>query len=211
MRVLVKVCGVTSIETACACQSAGVDAIGFVFAPSPRKITPETARGISSKVGGAMARVGVFVDQDPGVVLEIAAFAHLTHVQLHGSESPNWCRFLRERGLRVIKAFRVRSGDDLLPISGYDVDLLLLDSYVPGVYGGTGVRLSLEILERYTGSQAIVVAGGLNEKNVGEVIKTIRPFGVDVSSGVEFSGSKSSDLIHQFVSAVRVAEMFEEL
>ncbi len=206
MSLFVKICGISSLETALVCQAESADAIGLVFAPSPRQVSPLTAREISLQIGSSMARVGVFVDEDPATVVHVATFAQLSHVQLHGSESPEVCKMVRKQGFRVIKAFRVRSAEDLGAITEYDVDAALLDAYVPGAQGGTGIRFDLAVLNAFSDPKPILIAGGLNEANVGEVITVARPWGVDVSSGVEVNGQKSPSLIRGFMRSVRRAD-----
>lgn len=206
MKVFVKICGITSLETAEACEDASVDAVGFVFAPSHRRIDAEEAGIINSQVKSPMARVGVFVNEQPEEMLRVAAAARLTHVQLHGSEPPSVCRLLQRCGYSVIKAFRVRRRADLLETQRYDVETILLDTFVPGMQGGTGSRLDLELVDGFSSEKSIIIAGGLDENNVVEVIRRVRPFGVDVSSGVEINREKSPKLILSFASAVREAE-----
>lgn len=206
MRVFVKICGITSPEAARACEDSSVDAIGFVFASSSRRVDAREAGIIGSQVRSPMARVGVFVNEEPEEMLRVARAAGLTHVQLHGLEPPAVCQHMKRCGYGVIKAFRVRSREDLLETRRYEVDAILLDAFVPGVEGGTGSRLDLDLLDGFTSEKKVIIAGGLKEENVGEVIRRVRPFGVDVSSGVEVFGHKSPDLIFRFASAVRVAE-----
>ena len=206
MRVFVKICGITSLEAARACEVSGANAIGFVFAPSSRRITDTAACKINRMVSGPMARVGVFADEKPKEVIRIAEKVGLTHVQLHGDEPPGICQLIRQKGYGVLKAFRVGSKEDLTAPNAYDVDFLVLDAFVPGVKGGTGTRLNLELLDGFKPQTPIIIAGGLDESNVGQVLNHAMPFGVDVSSGVEINGRKSPGLIRRFISAVRQAE-----
>ncbi|MEW6080408.1 MAG: phosphoribosylanthranilate isomerase [Bacillota bacterium] len=207
MGTFVKICGITSLEAALACARGGADAIGFVFAKSRRRVSVAEAKRISLGLPGGLYRVGVFVDMRPDYVLEVAGEVCLTHLQLHGSESPAQCEYLRDRRLPVIKALRVRNTESLKRMASYDVDAFLLDSYVPGRVGGTGTMIDLDLLGRLGTGSPIIVAGGLDSGNVPPVIRAVRPYGVDVSSGVERNGVKAADLILDFIRAVREAEM----
>ena len=140
-------------------------------------------------------------------VLEVAGEVGLTHLQLHGSESPCQCEYLRGRGFRVIKALRVRNPESLKRMASYHVDAFLLDSYAPGRAGGTGTRIDPDLLGRLDTGSPVIIAGGLDSANVPLVIRAARPYGVDVSSGVERNGVKAADLILDFIRAVREAEM----
>lgn len=202
MRLFVKICGITSLEVALGCGDLGADAIGFVFARSPRRITPEDAARIALKTRASLRKVGVFVDEEPREILRIASMARLSHLQLHGSESPACCALLRKQGYRVIKAFNVNSKEDLNAIDAYQVDMILLE----GRAAGAGSRLDLNLLEGVDLPAPVIIAGGLSAENVGEVIEAVRPFGVDVSSGVELDGQKSLELIKQFTQTVRQME-----
>jgi phosphoribosylanthranilate isomerase len=207
MGTFVKICGITSLEAALACARGGADAIGFVFAKSRRRVSVAEAKRISLGLPGGLYRVGVFVDMRPDYVLEVAGEVCLTHLQLHGSESPAQCEYLRDKGLPVIKALRVRNTESLKRMASYDVDAFLLDSYVPRRVGGTGAMIDSDLLGRLGTGSPIIVAGGLDSGNVPPVIRVVRPYGVDVSSGVERNGVKAVDLILDFIRAVREAEV----
>lgn len=198
---IVKICGITSFEAAIAAEEAGADLIGFVFAPSRRQISVTQAAVIAQSVP-KVGKVGVFVNSSLAEVQEIAEVCKLDFVQLHGEESPDYCRNV---GVPVIKAFQVGADFAIHKISSYDVERILLDTLVVGQVGGTG-----KVFDWQQGTaliaqlqQPVLVAGGLTPDNVGEAIRLMKPQGVDVSGGVETVGSKDSEKIRQFIQAVR--------
>ncbi|MEW6183673.1 MAG: phosphoribosylanthranilate isomerase [Bacillota bacterium] len=211
----VKICGFQDLETAKAAADAGADAIGFVFAPSRRRITPETAREIIAKLPPFVTTVGVFVNEQVKTVREVAAFCHLDAVQLHGAEPPDYCRRL---GLRVIKAFGVRretvqdgtgpdlsvvSGEDFRAFDAYPVNAILLDTYIPGKTGGTGESFDWKVLAGKRFPAPFILAGGLNPENVAAAVRSVRPYAVDVSSGVETDGRKDKAKVLQFIAQAK--------
>ncbi|MFH0810775.1 MAG: phosphoribosylanthranilate isomerase [Pseudomonadota bacterium] len=204
----IKVCGITRLEDALTAAGAGADALGFVFAPSPRQVSAQQAKEITSRLprGFSLEAVGVFVDAPADDILRAAEAAGLTTVQLHGSEDPDFCSRL---SLPVIKAFRVRDAESLEALSAYRgaVKAMLLDTFVPKQAGGTGRRfdLSLAVQARHLGS--IIIAGGLGADNVAEVIATARPFGVDASSRLESApGIKDAGLVRGYITNARKAD-----
>ncbi len=201
----IKVCGMTNIEDARACANLSVDFIGFVFAESPRRITKESARKIIDELPKAVKKVGVFVNEDLTTVEDIANFCGLDVLQFHGDEKPDYClHFMGES--EVFKAFRLRDKTDLIPIPSYRVNAYLLDTFVEGVYGGTGESFDWELaIEVKKFGCPIVLSGGLDAKNVGEAIRKVQPEMVDVSSGVEsMPGKKDPEKLREFVQIVRV-------
>lgn len=223
----VKICGITSVEDALAAVAAGADALGFVFAPSPRQVTPEAAAAIVRELPPFVATVGVLVDQDPGPILEVCP---LEVIQFHGAETPE--QVAAVTGVRRVKAFRVRADGDLEALRRYhDVaHALLLDAYDAGAAGGTGkafpwalARLAVarglvagapaqtspaacRTLTAAKGATAppLILAGGLTPENVAEAIAATSPYAVDVSSGVEVApGRKDPARMAAFVRAVR--------
>lgn len=195
----VKICGITNLADARTAIRAGADALGFVFAKSPRQIKVAEAIDLSRALGPFVTRVGVFANAPYWQVKRIAEECALDVVQLHGDESTLMVQKLR-REFRVIKSFRVATAYDLRPVRDYDADAYLFDTKVDGVYGGTGVTLPWEILKQVKFERPVILAGGLNSRNVGEVIRLLRPYGVDVSSGVEKSpGVKDPKLLREFV------------
>lgn len=202
MSLRIKICGITCVEDALAAVDAGADALGFVFAPSPRSICPETAAAIIRALPPFITTVGLVVNQDP---LPILTRCPLDVVQFHGDESPEKIAACPRR---AIKAFRVRSAAELVPAGAYvAAAALLLDAWVPGKAGGTGHRFDWQLAEEARGlNRPLIIAGGLTPENVGECVRRIRPYGVDVSSGVESApGRKDQDLLRAFVAAARSA------
>jgi len=183
---------------------AGAHALGFVFAPSVRQVDPEMARGIISRLPPMVTRVGVFVDAAPARVREVMVECHLDLVQLHGEESPEYCQELFPR---AIKAFRVRDGTVLSQLPLYRLGAYLLDSYVAGVSGGTGRTFDWDIAVQAKRFGPIILSGGLNADNVRLAIEKVRPYGVDVSSGLEaVPRKKDPEKLRAFMRAVAEAE-----
>jgi phosphoribosylanthranilate isomerase len=203
--VLVKICGITNVEDAMAAADLGADAIGFVFAPSPRQISPDKAREIIMTLPSRVQTVGVFVDEDSERVASTASICHLDLLQFHGKESADYCgRF----GQRVIKAVRVESRSDLEGCSEYQgvVDAFLLDSYVPGQQGGTGLTFDWNLAVEAKRFGRIILAGGLNPDNVAAAVTAVWPCAVDASSGLEQKpGVKDHEKMALFVQRVREA------
>ncbi len=199
--VRVKICGIMDVSTALAAVEAGADALGFVFARSNRQVDREDARSICSKLPPFMSRVGVFVNAPAAMVEETADFCGLDTLQLHGDESPEYCRAFK---YKVIKAFRIKDAASLEGIKSYQCAAVLLDSFVPGVPGGTGRSLDWTIAREVTGTR-VILAGGLNPENVKQAVQVARPYAVDVSSGVESGGKKDIEKIRLFIKRVREA------
>lgn len=200
----VKICGITSEKDASIAARAGASAVGFVFSKSPRQVTPEKARAIISTLPPFLQSVGVFVDEPAGKVREVADYCGLDLVQLHGKEPPEVCRSLSPR---VVKAFRVQESSDLEMIPPYReaVRGVLLDSRVKGASGGTGRSFDWRIaLEARDLGIPLILAGGLGPHNIRGALCRVRPFGVDVSSGVERApGVKDPVLVRMFLEHVR--------
>jgi len=182
------------------CQQ-GADALGFVFYPgSPRYIPPEEAKKIINELPDKIEKVGVFVNESPERINRIADIAGLTMVQLHGGEMPEDVEKIK---LPAIKAIRVRTIEDIKIIRNYKLELFLLDSFTEG-YGGSGRTFDWRIACEAKKSGKIILSGGLNPENVADAIKSVRPYGVDVSSGVESEpGKKDRDRVQKFICAVR--------
>lgn len=198
---LVKICGITSLADALAAVDAGADALGFNFyRPSPRYIAPETAREIANQLPDSILKVGVFVNEDVKSVARIVAEAHLSAVQLHGDESPEYCRELS--GNYIIKVFR--AGDDY-DIETYEVDAIMLDTKDDLLRGGTGRVFDWSLAQRTSHSAPqLFLAGGLSPENVAEAIATVRPYAVDACSSLEESpGRKDHTRVRAFVQAAR--------
>lgn len=201
---IIKICGIQTLEDAQVARQSGADMIGFVFAPSRRYLAPKAAAAICKESSG-IAKVGVFVDEHPDLVNEIADLCGLDYVQLHGSETPEYITEIR---YPVIKAFRFDSQFQAERVNTYKTAMGLIDSYQHGVAGGTGITFPWE-KARSIFSQIqlpLLIAGGLSIENVDEAIMVLRPYGIDVSGGVEEDGIKSAAKIYAFVTQVRKAE-----
>jgi phosphoribosylanthranilate isomerase len=194
----VKICGITNLDDARAALDEGADAIGFIFySKSPRAISFRKAGEIVGALPPFVSAVGVFVNESDVHIREAVKEAKLTHVQLHGDESPLFCQQL---GLNVIKAFRVEVPEDLDPIKDFSVRGILLDSYRKAQYGGTGKPFDWKMLSRLSPGKPIILSGGLNAENVREAIELCSPYAVDVSSGIEKSpGIKERDKMKRFI------------
>lgn len=201
----VKICGITSLEDALTAVEAGADALGFVFYnESPRHIFPEQAARIIEQLPPFVQAVGLFVTEQAATVNELADLCRLDLVQLHGDEPAGYCAQIRRR---VLKAFRVRSLTCLDPIRDYPVAGYLLDTFSPSFYGGTGLSFNWEIAaEAVKRHQRIVLAGGLTPDNVAEAVRQVRPWAVDVSSGVESApGKKDHQKVREFIRTAKEA------
>jgi phosphoribosylanthranilate isomerase len=204
----VKICGITNLEDASAAVEYGANALGFIFHPeSPRSVTPDTAKKIISSMPPFITTVGVFVDRGSPEVCEIASYSGINVIQLHGSESPEDYTACR----KVIKAVHVKELADLEPIKCYEsASAILLDTYSPDLAGGTGQIFNWEIAVEAKKLCRIILAGGLTPENVGEAIRLVRPYGVDVASGVESDNPAKKD--HKKLSSFieRAKEAFIE-
>lgn len=185
--VKVKICGITNIEDALAAVDYGADALGFVFYKgSPRYISPQEAREIIRQLPPLITTVGVFVDETSERIEETMRHVAVDIAQLHGHEPPEACILSR----RVIKAIRVKELSDLDPLKKYRVSAFLLDTYTPESLGGTGQIFNWDIAVAAKQFGKIVLAGGLNPENIEKAIRWVRPYAVDVSSGIEAEKGK---------------------
>lgn len=199
-------CGITNSEDAQAAVESGADALGFVFAKSPRQVTKEQARDIIEKLPPFVSFVGVFVDESAAAIRAICDFCHIGTIQLHGNEPPSCLSYLD--GYKIIKAFRVKEEGDLAQLSDYQPHAFLLDSYVKGVMGGTGIPFQWDIAASAHKYGAIILSGGLTPDNVGSAIRTVKPYAVDVSSGVESSpGKKDKQLMQRFIANAKESHL----
>ncbi len=202
--VMVKVCGITNLGDARVAANAGADAIGLVFAESPRRVSVERAKEIAAALPQDVLKVGVFVDAGPEEVLRIAREVGLDYAQLHGDEPPEAVAEIRGGGVGVMKALRVRNAEALAVIEQYGADLFLLDAWSAKARGGTGVRFDWELAKSLRGRDNIVVSGGLGPENVREAIEYFEPYGVDASSSLEERpGKKSGERVRRFVGAAK--------
>jgi len=211
----VKICGIRDKNHALAAVEAGADFVGLVFAPSKRQVTPTKACEIASAVkksSDATKVVGVFVNAPASQVNEIADFCALDCVQLSGDESWEYCREVVEPFIKAIRIgeqspaelyAELFAGGQLLPQQRF---IALLDSQVEGKYGGTGESFNWNLAQQVAKRFPVIIAGGLDPKNVARLIETVRPWGVDVSSGVETGGVKDIAKIRMFIKEVRKAD-----
>lgn len=200
----IKICGITSIETAKVVESAGADFIGFVFAPSKRRISPEKAKRISRELSPRVKKVGVFVNESVENIISIADEVGIDYIQLHGDEDE---LFAKQIPFPIIKAFSIEK-TDVTTIERYPAEFILLDSPGKKYRGGTGETFNWErINELELDKQKIMLAGGLNVHNVQRAIQLVAPRGIDVSSGVETNGIKDHVKIKQFIKRAREVEL----
>ena len=198
----VKICGITSEEDALLAVAMDADAVGFIFAPSPRQVAPAFVRDIVRRLPPEILTVGVFRDEAPQRVVEIVNGTGLRAAQLHGFETADETRWIRERVRIVIKAFS--AGSALLDrADDYGADAILVDSHAPG----SGNVFDWSLAEGAPIGRRVVLAGGLDPTNVADAIAKVRPWGVDVATGVESSpGHKDARLVREFVRNARAAE-----
>jgi phosphoribosylanthranilate isomerase len=203
----VKICGITRVEDGIDAALAGADAIGLVFAAeSPRQVTPEQAHAIARALPPFVATVALFVNPSVAEVDAVLKTVRPDLLQFHGEESPQFCRAF---GVPWLKAFRVRPGVDLLQSAAAYADARgwLLDAWSAAAHGGTGERFDWDLIPRDL-PRPVVLAGGLNPANVADAIRRVRPWAVDVSSGVEAGkGIKDAALIAAFIKEARNAHV----
>lgn len=211
-RTRIKVCGITDLAEANAIVNLGVDALGFIFAKeSPRNIKPEKCRVIVKTLPPLVDVVGVFVNENAAVVNEIIQYCGLTMVQLHGEETPEYCNSI---SCRIIKVFRLGGKaemSDYNPYAPYEkiVSGVLLDTLHERVAGGSGEVFDWQLLEQTELLVPLILAGGLSPENIGDAIRRVNPFAVDVNSGVELTaGRKDMVKVKQFVQAVYKADKY---
>lgn len=205
-RVRVKICGITSLHDAQVAVDAGADALGFMFyVRSPRWIEPEAAGEIVRSLPPFVAAVGVFVNAEESFVRRVAAQCGLDAVQFHGDETPEYCA--RFEPLRVFKAFRVNAAESLRALADYSTSAWLLDAFVPDQPGGTGRTFNWDLaIQAKQLGRPIILAGGLTPENVADAVRRVRPYAVDVSSGVESApGRKDPARVRAFVQAAASA------
>ncbi len=194
----VKLCGMTRRKDIDCAVAHGVDALGFIFAKSPRQVTPEQVEELVAGVN--VLQVGVFVDEDIDIVRDIREQCNLDIIQLHGDESPEYCEKI---GGQMFKAFRLKDAETIARFDDYPSDIkILLDAYVKGQAGGTGQHIDFALLDRIDDFSRIILAGGLGPENVEALIKRYKPFGIDVNSKIEVAPGikdhgKIRELFHQ--------------
>ncbi len=189
--VRVKICGITEKDDAFKAVKFGADALGFVFyKKSPRYLSASRARNIIEVLPPLVTTVGVFVNDRLGAISDIASFCGLNVVQLHGDEDHHYCHRLKRYNFKIIKAFRVDAAFDFEQVKKYDVDGFLFDAFQEDAYGGTGKSFNWELLRKADLKVPFILSGGLTQENVMEAVQCVKPYGVDVSSGVELEPGK---------------------
>lgn len=204
--VKIKICGITNKIDAIEAVRLNVDMLGFVlYKKSARYVRPGTIIDIANELPPYIAKVGVFVDEDAGKVSDLARECSLDILQFHGDESPEYC--LQFKGsYKIIKAFKIKDKQSLKNINDYDADFYMLDTYSKWSKGGTGKSFDWNLIERFEFLRPVILSGGLTPENVIEAIRSISPYGVDASSGLEASGGKKDpDLMKKFVENIRKA------
>ncbi len=201
-QVKVKVCGMTNLNDVQVAVEAGTDAVGFIFyKKSPRFVNVKTVREIVSELPPFVNAVGVFVNETADQINKIADRCNLDRVQLHGDESPTFCKKIRRR---VIKAFRVKDVQSLKRLSDYSVSSFLLDTFSEEQQGGTGKVFDWNLVHPAKKYGSVILAGGLTPSNVRQAIQRVQPYGVDVCSGVEIQpGIKDHDKMRTFLKNVK--------
>jgi len=203
--VKVKICGITSVADGLAAAGAGADLIGLMFYErSPRHVTFATAAEIARALPPFIVKAGVFVNPDKDVVRRAIGDCGVSLLQFHGEEPPEFCT---QFGVMSMKAFRVRDAASLGALTNYPTDAWLLDAFSPDAHGGTGAKFNWDLaIEAKKFGRPIFLAGGLTPENVGDAVRQVQPFGVDVSSGVESApGKKDHAKVRVFIHAVRLS------
>jgi len=202
--VRVKICGITNLEDALQAVEAGADALGFVFYDkSPRFVSPLAVQKIITRLPPFVTTVGLFVNEEVPQIRRTMAAARLDVVQLHGDETPEKCLI---KPLRVIKALRVKDAASLAGAGDYQVSALLLDAWCDQAFGGTGKQFDWQLAKRLTGQRPLILAGGLTPENIIDAVQAVKPYAVDVSSGVEAApGQKDHQKVAEFIRRARNA------
>jgi phosphoribosylanthranilate isomerase len=200
----VKICGITNVDDARVAVEAGTDMLGLIFyPPSPRYVTPEQARTIVAALPPSLSTVGVFVNEDVDTIMHVARDSGVQIIQLHGEESPELCRQLP---WRVVKTFRFTAHVRPEMMRQYDVDAFLIEGFHPDFYGGGGARADWQRVASLHTYGRIILAGGLTPENVHEAIRVVRPYAVDVCSGVEaVPGKKDWRKVQAFIARAKAA------
>lgn len=200
----VKICGITRLEDALCAAANGVTAVGFIFyAPSLRYIQPAKARVIVDQLPEPLVKIGVFVNEAVDEVKRIYDYCHLDMIQLHGDESPEYCRKFPEN--RLIKALELKTVGDLKKAATYDGIAILADSRHAGLYGGTGKTVKWDMARRI--SQPLILSGGLKADNILDALQRVNPAALDIASGVETEpGRKDPAKIERIMQIIHTAD-----
>lgn len=201
--VKIKICGLMRQQDIEWVNFLKIDYAGFVFAESPRRVNLKQAERLIALLDEGIKKVGVFVNQSREFIKGVCSVLGLDVIQLHGDESPEKVESYLGCGFEVWKAVRVKDENDIKLAGAYRADGILLDTAVCGRYGGTGRTFDWDILEGMSFDGKIILAGGLNPQNVGLAIAKVKPYAVDVSSGVETDGFKDFSKMKEFVERVR--------
>jgi phosphoribosylanthranilate isomerase len=204
----IKICGLTTPQDALAAIECGADALGFNFFPGSKRFVGGAAPWIGD-LPATVDKMAILVNPSWETAVAIARSAGITALQLHGAETPDFCRRLQEAGIRFEKALPVRDHDSLAKVANFSTDTVLLDSSQAGEFGGSGRTFPWEIARKFIGANRhlrVVLAGGLTPENVAEAVAAAGPFGVDVTTGVESApGQKDYGRLRAFVTAARAA------
>ena len=202
LQIKVKICGMTQLKDALFAVEQGVNAVGFIFyKKSPRAVTMKTVREIIRKLPPLVDTVGVFVNESAERLNKIADYCGLDLVQLHGEESPAFCRKIHRR---VIKAFRVKDLQSIKQLEKFPVSGFLLDTFSDDLHGGTGKTFDWNLALPAKKMGPVILAGGLTPRNILQAVRQVRPYGVDVCSGVEKSpGIKDLEKVRAFLKNIR--------
>lgn len=200
----IKLCGIRREQDVMMLNQAMPDYAGFVFAKSARQVTAQQAAMLSTGLSAEIQRVGVFVNAPVKALLDTAQLADLQVLQLHGEENAQYIAQVREhwRG-EIWKAIRVRQASDIIQAVDFQADKLLLDAFVPDSYGGTGQTAPFTLIAQNRPPVPFFLAGGLNAANIMQAMTQVKPYGVDISSGIETNGVKDADKIHTICKCIR--------
>jgi phosphoribosylanthranilate isomerase len=204
----IKICGITNTDDALTAIKYGADALGFIFyKKSPRYISPEQTASIVQKLPQHITKIGVFVDSPRREIETILRTSSLSAIQLHGDQHPEDCTGY---DVAVIKAFRVGEGFETSQLGLFDVQAILLDTLRPGKAGGTGETFDWNVAIQAKHYGKLLLSGGLNPKNIEDAIRFVRPYGVDVSSGVEkYPGKKDHTKLREFIIKAKTTNIYE--
>ena len=211
----VKICGITQIDQGQTIVELGADSIGFICVEkSPRYVTPDRIRAIADALPPQTVKVGVFANCEIAEIVSVLEAGHLSAIQLHGAESPEFCTQLRGSiapEIELIKAFRIKSRESLAETTAYtDVDTFLLDAYHPQMLGGSGHTIDWQDLTEFKPAVPWMLAGGLTPENIKEALSRLQPDGIDLSSGVERApGDKNLERVAQLFEAIKSLSLHE--